>query len=110
VFSSENSTAFSSAFRDLKMIFNTAFCGPWIDGLWNTSSCASLAPTCAEYVAGNPAAFQDVYWMIASVDVYQAANGTAMNGSTAETVAAAATTSAAASVDYRRHVRNFRMY
>ncbi|KIW13697.1 hypothetical protein PV08_08888 [Exophiala spinifera] len=67
--------AFNSSFDDhffnLKPIFNTAFCGPWIDGLWNASECASLAPTCSEYVSNNPAAFSDAYWAIGGIQVYE---------------------------------------
>ncbi|KEF53953.1 uncharacterized protein A1O9_09748 [Exophiala aquamarina CBS 119918] len=68
---SQNGTDLSSYFMNLRMIFNTAFCGPWIDGTWNTSSCASRAATCQEYVASNPSAFVDAYWLVKGVYVYQ---------------------------------------
>jgi len=68
---SRNGTNLSSYFMNLQMIFNTAFCGPWIDGTWSSSACTSLAPTCQEYVASNPSAFVDAYWLIKGVYVYQ---------------------------------------
>jgi hypothetical protein len=68
---SRNGTDLSSYFQNLQMIFNTAFCGPWIDGTWNTSSCASLAPTCQDYVSSNPSAFVDAYWLVKGVYVYE---------------------------------------
>ncbi|KAK6380657.1 hypothetical protein LTS17_004857 [Exophiala oligosperma] len=68
---SVNSSSFDDHFFNLKPIFNTAFCGPWIDGLWNTSECASLAPTCSEYVSNNPAAFSGAYWAIGGIQVYE---------------------------------------
>jgi len=63
-------SSFDEHFFNLKPIFNTAFCGPWIDEGWNTSECASLAPTCTEYVANNPAVFEGAYWAIGGLQVY----------------------------------------
>lgn len=68
---SRNGTDLSTYFQNLQMIFNTAFCGPWIDGTWNSSSCASLAPTCKDYVSSNPSAFVDAYWLVKGVYVYE---------------------------------------
>lgn len=33
-------------------------------------TCSKLAPTCNEYVASNPGAFAEAYWLINSVKVY----------------------------------------
>ncbi|KAG8984131.1 hypothetical protein FRB93_006710 [Tulasnella sp. JGI-2019a] len=60
-------------------IFDTTLCGDWAGGAWATApngggqSCAQStgAATCAEYVAGNGAAFADAYWTVKSVKVYQ---------------------------------------
>lgn len=68
---SRNGTNLEPFFRDLRIILNTDFCGPWIDGGWTTSSCASLAPTCREYVEKNPVAFEEAYWLVKSVQVYE---------------------------------------
>lgn len=68
---SGNGSDLSNYFHNLRMIFNTAFCGPWIDGTWKTSSCWPLAPTCKDYVSSTPSAFVDAYWLIKSVFVYE---------------------------------------
>jgi hypothetical protein len=59
-------------FINHNIIFDTTFCGAWAGTVWAQSQCASLAPTCAEYVAQNPKAFAQAYWLINSVKVYQA--------------------------------------
>ena len=56
----------------IHQIINTDFCGTWAGSVWNTSTyCSSLAPTCDDYVRYNPAKFQDAYWLINSLIVYQ---------------------------------------
>lgn len=64
---------FGTAFQNHNLIFDTTFCGAWagLDSVWESGSCSSLASTCNEYVANNPAAFTDAYWLINSVKVYQ---------------------------------------
>ncbi|RVX67642.1 hypothetical protein B0A52_08171 [Exophiala mesophila] len=68
---SRNGTNLEPYFRDLRIILNTDFCGPWINGGWTTSSCASLAPTCSEYVEKNPEAFEQAFWLVKSVQIYE---------------------------------------
>ncbi|KAK5938140.1 hypothetical protein PMZ80_009729 [Knufia obscura] len=58
-------------FKNLKIVFDTTFCGDWAGNTWNTSQCASLAPTCEEYVANNPAAFAEAYWAVNTLQVFQ---------------------------------------
>ena len=58
-------------FANNNIIFDTTFCGDWAGSVWGSSSCASLASTCQDYVAANPGAFQNAYWAINSVKVYQ---------------------------------------
>jgi hypothetical protein len=58
-------------FNSLQTVFNTDICGSWIDKIWTTSECASLAPSCAVYAAQNASAFRDAYWLIGSVTIYQ---------------------------------------
>ena len=58
-------------FKNLKIVFDTTFCGDWAGNTWNESSCASLAPTCEEYVAKNPQAFKDSYWAVNTLQVFQ---------------------------------------
>ncbi|KAL2408930.1 putative endo-1,3(4)-beta-glucanase [Exophiala dermatitidis] len=74
MFVSSGNGTFDEHFFNLKIIFNTALCGDWIDKTWNTSECASVAPTCQDYVTNNPAVFKDAYWAIGGVQVYQQAD------------------------------------
>ncbi|KAL2066252.1 hypothetical protein VTL71DRAFT_2323 [Oculimacula yallundae] len=60
-----------SHFKSHQIIFNTSLCGKWAGAVWKDGSCAALAPTCEAYVAANPQAFEQAYWMINSVKVYQ---------------------------------------
>ncbi|KAG4431871.1 hypothetical protein IFR05_012648 [Cadophora sp. M221] len=60
-----------SHFKNHQIIFDTTFCGAWAGQAWNDGACAALAPTCEAYVAANPQAFAQAYWLINSVKVYQ---------------------------------------
>lgn len=64
---------FDDYFANHNIIFDTTFCGSWAGqaSTWDSSTCSNLATTCQEYVANNPAAFTDAYWLINSVKVYQ---------------------------------------
>lgn len=64
---------FDTTFVQHNLVFDTTFCGAWAgsDSIWENGSCASLADTCNDYVANNPSAFADAYWLINSVQVYQ---------------------------------------
>lgn len=62
-------------FRDMSIIFDTTFCGDWAGNTWGQSSCASKAPTCAEFVAGNPGAFADACWAVNSVEIFEKGRG-----------------------------------
>lgn len=61
-----------SNFNNLRLIFDTTFCGDFGDATWGTT-CASRTSTsaCDAYVAQNPSAFADAYWDVNSVKVYQ---------------------------------------
>jgi hypothetical protein len=65
---------FEQRFKDLRIIFNTAFCGEWAgrQEVWD-SSCASKTgvATCADYVRDNPAVFQEAYWEIEGLRWYE---------------------------------------
>ena len=58
-------------FRDMSLIFDTTFCGQWAGEVWSQGSCAAKAPTCQEYVQGNGEVFEEAYWLVKSVNVYQ---------------------------------------
>ena len=58
-------------FQNHSIVFDTTFCGQWAGSVWSHSSCAALAPTCNQYVAEHPSAFEGAYWLINKVMVYQ---------------------------------------
>lgn len=58
-------------FKDMRLVINTAFCGDWAGNTWGESSCKSKAATCNEFVAKNPQAFVDAYWLINDIKVYE---------------------------------------
>ncbi|OTB03720.1 glycoside hydrolase family 16 protein [Hypoxylon sp. CI-4A] len=59
-------------FFNLSLVFNINFCGDYAGNVWGKADrCNQLAPTCEEFVAGNPNSFQEAYWDINFVDVYQ---------------------------------------
>jgi hypothetical protein len=59
-------------FMNQNIVFDTTFCGDWAGSVWSSdATCAPLANTCQEYVANNPGDFEDAYWLINSVTVYQ---------------------------------------
>lgn len=68
--------AFDAPFRDMRIVINTAFCGDWAGKAWNSSeTCTALAPTCEEYVTSHPEAFEDVWWEIQRIQVWEPVNG-----------------------------------
>ncbi|KAK8181541.1 putative endo-1,3(4)-beta-glucanase [Phyllosticta capitalensis] len=77
-----------SHFSDLTIVFDNTFCGDWAGNSWSSDdSCASKADSCDDFVANNPAAFKDAYWLINSLKVYQwgTANSTSTNSTTNST-------------------------
>ncbi|KAI0391204.1 glycoside hydrolase family 16 protein [Xylariaceae sp. FL0594] len=63
-----------SFFSNHQIVFDTTFCGQWAGTVWNQDAvCAAKAPTCQEYVAKNPADFQEAYWLINYVKVFNEA-------------------------------------
>jgi len=68
---SGNGCDIDSHFMNHNIVFDTTFCGDWAGQVWSSSQCASLASTCDAYVAANPSAFTQAYWMINSVKTYQ---------------------------------------
>jgi hypothetical protein len=63
---------FSERFKDLQIIFNTAFCGEWAGAEWD-KSCAKKTgvATCNEYVRENPEVFKEAYWEVAGLQWFQ---------------------------------------
>ncbi|KAL7629450.1 hypothetical protein AAE478_000970 [Parahypoxylon ruwenzoriense] len=61
----------SSHFKNHQIVFDTTLCGDWAGKVFSSDPvCSSKASTCQEYVASNPSAFRDSYWLINSVKVY----------------------------------------
>ncbi|KAL5366655.1 concanavalin A-like lectin/glucanase domain-containing protein [Aspergillus floccosus] len=63
-------------FKGMQIVFDTTFCGGWAGATWGSTSCASKASSCENYVANNPSAFRDAYWSINSLRVYQQGSST----------------------------------
>ena len=58
-------------FMNNQLVFDTTFCGDWAGSVWSDdSTCSALASTCEDYVAANPSAFEDAYWLVNSIKVY----------------------------------------
>ncbi|KAI1264204.1 glycoside hydrolase family 16 protein [Xylariaceae sp. FL1019] len=59
-------------FYNMSLVINTNFCGVYAGQIWGDADrCDELAPTCEEYVAGNPSVFNNAFWQINYIDVYQ---------------------------------------
>ncbi|KAF2278504.1 uncharacterized protein EI97DRAFT_431731 [Westerdykella ornata] len=69
---------FTARFKDLRIIFNTAFCGEWAgqEDVWG-SSCKEKTgfETCEEYVREKPEVFEEAYWEIAGLRWYEKEGG-----------------------------------
>jgi len=61
---------YNSKFKDMNIIFDITFCGDWAGGVWGSTSCASINPSCNAYVASQPQSFLDSYWLVNSIKVY----------------------------------------
>ncbi|EPQ61123.1 hypothetical protein GLOTRDRAFT_113571 [Gloeophyllum trabeum ATCC 11539] len=70
-------------FYDHTAIFDTTLCGDWASGVWNTAgipgqeqSCAQRTgyATCEQFVRAEGSAFEDAYWEVNYVKVYQEKN------------------------------------
>lgn len=63
----------ASNFHTQSVIINIDFCGSGVGQEWwdSNADCVRAAPTCEEYVAENPAAFSEAYWLINSVKLFQ---------------------------------------
>lgn len=65
-------------FVNNNIVFTNTFCGDWSGApdVWNNNPvCSALAPTCVDYVNNNPAAYENAYWSVNSVKVFQQQQG-----------------------------------
>jgi hypothetical protein len=55
-----------------EQIINITFCGDGVDDDFNgDSQCKSYKKGCKDFVANNPTAFAESYWLFNSIKVYQ---------------------------------------
>ncbi|KAJ5613371.1 hypothetical protein N7510_006565 [Penicillium lagena] len=74
----------ANSFKSQSFVFDVTFCGDWAGGVFGESGCpmSSSDPvqSCINYVAQNPSAFEQSYWEINSIQIYQTGvNGLASN-------------------------------
>lgn len=66
-----NTCEIDSHFMNHNIVFDTTFCGDWAGQTWSSdATCGKLADACNDYVAQNPEAFKEAYWLINSVKVF----------------------------------------
>ncbi|KAI8069785.1 concanavalin A-like lectin/glucanase domain-containing protein [Gilbertella persicaria] len=58
----------ATSFKDMKIIINLTFCGDWAGNAYISSGCPS---TCVDHVKNTPGAFDEAYWDINYLRVYQ---------------------------------------
>lgn len=80
-------------YKNMNIVININFCGDYSSGTWNNyDTCTELAPTCEEYVANNPEAFENVYWAVKYIDVYESVDDTTLPSNSTMPVAVNETT------------------
>ncbi|KAF2679039.1 glycoside hydrolase family 16 protein, partial [Lentithecium fluviatile CBS 122367] len=63
---------FTQRFKDLKIVFDTTFCGEWAGKVWDQGCAAKTGvATCQEYVQNNPEVFANAYWEVGGLRWYQ---------------------------------------
>ncbi|KAJ5129944.1 uncharacterized protein N7515_005983 [Penicillium bovifimosum] len=72
----EESCDVANAFKEQSFIFDVTFCGDWAGGVFGSSGCpmtdTDSFQSCHNYVANHPAEYEQSYWEINSVKIYQA--------------------------------------
>ena len=75
-------------YRDMRIIFDTTFCGDFGSATWGNSCAAKTGyDACYKYVPGNPQAFREAYWDVPSVKVYKLKDKTVSTTTSATTSA-----------------------
>ena len=64
---------FDEKFRNLKIVFDTTFCGAWAGTEWESGGCAKKTgvETCEAYVRDYPDVFAQSYWEVAGLKWFQ---------------------------------------
>ncbi|RGP81592.1 endo-1,3,4-beta-glucanase [Fusarium longipes] len=59
-------------FKNHNLVFDTTFCGDWAGApdVWNKNPETASLGECNDYVASNPTAFKNAYWLVNSIKVY----------------------------------------
>ncbi|KAL4966110.1 putative GPI anchored endo-1,3(4)-beta-glucanase [Aspergillus stella-maris] len=96
----QGSCNFEERFTHQKMILDTTFCGDWAGGVFGDSGCPVKDPSnpiqsCVNYVAENPAAFENAFWELNSIKIYQLGGSTEAQGTQDAATSTKTTTSAA---------------
>lgn len=78
---------FTERFKNMRIIFDTTFCGEWAGKVWEESTCAAKtgAATCQEYVQNNPEVFADAYWEIGALKWFEKQGAGEAPGAPAQT-------------------------
>ncbi|KAI9647767.1 hypothetical protein NHQ30_004155 [Ciborinia camelliae] len=74
IFQGSSSCDIDGHFANQSLVFDTTFCGDFAGGVWGNDGgvCSQGGKlSCQQFVAGNPGAFGDAYWLINSIKVYQ---------------------------------------
>lgn len=79
-----------SHFKPQQIMFDITFCGDWAGQVWSSGSCSSVGSSCQDYVANNPTAFQESYWLVNSLKVYSSDGSSPSSGSPSATSSAVA--------------------
>ncbi|KAF2130038.1 glycoside hydrolase family 16 protein [Dothidotthia symphoricarpi CBS 119687] len=67
-----NGCDFTERFKNMRIIFDTTFCGEWAGKDWEKSCAAKTGvKTCEEYVRENPEVYKEAYWEIKGLKWYQ---------------------------------------
>lgn len=63
----------ADTFNNNQIVFNIALCGDWAGGVWDSSGCAASTgySSCSDFVWNNPSSFNDAYWDINYLKVFQ---------------------------------------
>lgn len=61
----------ASQFDDHKIVFDITLCGDWADGAYNQTQCPSKYQACSNQVGNAGDSFDDAYWQVQNLYVYQ---------------------------------------
>ncbi|CAO2658729.1 Nn.00g064520.m01.CDS01 [Neocucurbitaria sp. VM-36] len=65
----QGSCDFDKRFGKQQIVLDTTFCGDWAGAVWD--SCKGVGRDCNTYVANNPEAFRESYWMVNYLKIFR---------------------------------------